>query len=258
MSVTEKLKIVANNVPKVYEAGRNISGIISPGKPYIDSSKISNFNGFFAYDKNLSVLETVDTSGATDVSAMFQQSMSLSAIPPLDTSKALYMQSMFFTCPGLVTLPPLNTDSAITMNSMFYSCYNLVSVSLSNTRKVTDLRDMFYNCTRLVEVECEMDWTSVMNCGNCFYGCESLEKLIISGVISVNGFDVSWSSKLTKDSLISIINALSSTTEGLTVTLSLSAINKAFETSPGLLNGSESYEWSELHTSKDNWNVVLI
>lgn len=41
-----------------------------------------------------------------------------------------------------------------------------------------------------------------------FDSCENLENLTIEGVIGENGFDVHWSTKLTHDSLISIISAL--------------------------------------------------
>ncbi|MDO5478291.1 MAG: hypothetical protein Q4G23_03915 [Clostridia bacterium] len=43
---------------------------------------------------------------------------------------------------------------------------------------------------------------------NAFTECNNLEKLIVSGIIGQNGFNVQWSTKLTHDSLMSIINAL--------------------------------------------------
>jgi hypothetical protein len=53
--------------------------------------------------------------------------------------------------------------------------------------------------------------------------------------IGQNGLDLHWS-PLNKASLINVINTLSSTTNGLTVTLSLNAVNNAFE---GGKNGPE-------------------
>lgn len=43
---------------------------------------------------------------------------------------------------------------------------------------------------------------------NAFYDCGALENLTIEGVIGQNGFNVQWSTKLSHDSLMSILNAL--------------------------------------------------
>jgi hypothetical protein len=63
---------------------------------------------------------------------------------------------------------------------------------------------------------------------------------------------------------VSIINALSTTTTGLTVTLSVDAVDKAFEYEYDdgegniiLDSGYNSYEWYELTQTKTNWNIVL-
>ena len=92
---------------------------------------------------------------------------------------------------------------------------------------------------------------------NAFTLCLKLMNITIMGTIGNNGFNVTWS-PLSKLSLISIINALSTTTTGLTVTLRLSAVNTAFETSPGAADGSTSDEWLALAATKPNWTISLI
>lgn len=89
-----------------------------------------------------------------------------------------------------------------------------------------------------------------------FQNARKLKHLKVTGKISVNGFNVQWSD-LTRDSLMSIINALSSTTTDLTVTLSLNAVNNAFETETGLADGSTGAEWLELIGSKPNCTITL-
>lgn len=89
-----------------------------------------------------------------------------------------------------------------------------------------------------------------------FDGCTALNHMIVKGVIGQNGFDVKWS-PLDKESLTSIAKALSTTTSGLTVTLSLDAVNAAFETSAGANDGSTSAEWLALVGQRKNWNIVL-
>lgn len=76
-----------------------------------------------------------------------------------------------------------------------------------------------------------------------------LETLIFTddSVIAV-GLTLQRCSKLSKASIESIINALSTTTSGLTVTLSQTAINNAFT----------EEEWDALETTKTNWTINLI
>ena len=91
-----------------------------------------------------------------------------------------------------------------------------------------------------------------------FLNCINLTNLTIEGTIGQNGFDVSSSKKLSKDSIISIINALSDTTTALTVTLSKTAVNNAFETAKGNADGSTSEEWAALIATKQNWTISLV
>ena len=93
---------------------------------------------------------------------------------------------------------------------------------------------------------------------NGFIRCIALEELNIKGIIAQSGFDTSWCKNLNKTSIMSIINALSATTTGLTVKISLTAVNNAFETSEGLANGSTSAEWIDLVATKSNWTISLI
>ncbi len=80
----------------------------------------------------------------------------------------------------------------------------------------------------------------------------------IEGSVIGNNIDFSYSKKLTRESLTNIISILSSTATGKTITLSLSAVNKAFETSEGANDGSTSAEWEALEASKTNWTISLI
>ena len=87
----------------------------------------------------------------------------------------------------------------------------------------------------------------------------TLENLsFIEGSIIGNTVTFSYSSKLKKQSITNIVNALSTTTSGLKVTLSLTAVNKAFETSSGANDGSNSAEWSALESTKTNWTISLV
>ena len=85
----------------------------------------------------------------------------------------------------------------------------------------------------------------------------ALENIEIEGTIGKNGFSLSQSQKLSKKSLISVVEHLSTTTSGLSVSLSKNAVNKAFETSVGANDGTTSTEWLALIGKKSNWTISL-
>lgn len=91
-----------------------------------------------------------------------------------------------------------------------------------------------------------------------FASTPNLVNLTIEGTIGQAGLNLRWSPKLSKASIASIINSLSSTTSGLSVTLSKTAVNTAFETASGLADGSVSDEWLNLIAQKNNWTVSLV
>ena len=62
---------------------------------------------------------------------------------------------------------------------------------------------------------------------------------------------------LDKANTTSVINALSDTASGQTLTLNITAVNKAFETAAGAADGSTSTEFAALVATKTNWTIVL-
>ena len=88
-----------------------------------------------------------------------------------------------------------------------------------------------------------------------FLYATQLKHAIFAGIIA-RSLEVQWS-PLDRESLTSIINALSTTTTGLTVTLSRTAVNKSFETSTGVNDGSTSTEWLALVATRSNWTIAL-
>lgn len=119
------------------------------------------------------------------------------------------------------------------------------------------LAQIFFNSTELVTVDQFIINENASFTQWVFHRCFALENITIGGTIGQNGFDIKWSTKLSHDSLISILNALSSTTSGLSVTVSQTAVNKAFETSEGANDGSTSQEWLNLIATKNNWTILL-
>ena len=117
------------------------------------------------------------------------------------------------------------------------------------------LNQTFMYCQNLKKIEKVILPKTPMRIDGFGY-CSSLTEIRFEGT-AYSGFDLQWSTQLSKASIISIINALSTTTSGLSVTLSKNAVNKAFETSNGANDGSTSAEWLALVATKSNWTVAL-
>ena len=95
--------------------------------------------------------------------------------------------------------------------------------------------------------------------GNAFNKAYTLKHCIFDGVLAVTGTGMNLKDciLLDKESITSLVNILSTTTSGLTVTLSLTAVNKAFETSENANDGRNSTEWQTLVNTKTNWTINL-
>ena len=132
-------------------------------------------------------------------------------------------------------------DSTITnMRAIFLSCGITLDMSKSTGNNATFgytkntllpkldfssatlLQSTFSSSSQLVEIE-EMVVHEKLQYASTFSGCTALEHLIVTGTIGQNGFDVS-ACPLSRDSLISIINALMS---GASKTITLGTTNLA-------------------------------
>jgi hypothetical protein len=120
------------------------------------------------------------------------------------------------------------------------------------------LNEMFYEARSLETIEeIELPY-SAGSASNAFTNCIALKNVTFVGPKAVTG-SISFQSctLLTKESITSIVNILSATASGKTLTLSKVAVDKAFETSEGANDGSTSTEWATLVATKTNWTISL-
>lgn len=92
--------------------------------------------------------------------------------------------------------------------------------------------------------------------GNEFQGADALKNLTIEGVIANNNLNFSACTKLTKASHVSIFEHIH-VTKTISITLSKTAVDTAFETSEGVADGSTSAEWLALVASRPNCTISL-
>lgn len=141
----------------------------------------------------------------------------------LDLSKATNTANIFAYNYDLTTLPKIDLSSSTTNNGTFDGDSNLKTIDELVVGEKTPFSNGSFNL------------------------CSALENMIVTGTIGQNGFNVQWSTKLSKASIESIINALSSTTSGLSITISKTAKEAAFTDA----------EWSALIATKSNWTISL-
>lgn len=128
-----------------------------------------------------------------------------------------------------------------------------------DTRGLSNVNSVFISSTALITIDniiLKDDGSQTFQ--SVFDYSRAIENLKITGVIGQNGFDLQHATKLSRASIESVINALSSTTTGLTVTLSKTAVNKAFETAEGANDGSSSNDWEWWIGTKQYWTISLV
>jgi hypothetical protein len=112
-----------------------------------------------------------------------------------------------------------------------------------------------YTYGRVVEIEKIITKESVTYAS--WFLNTNLTEIRFEGIIGQD-INFQWSTNLSLDSLMSIIEHISSTASGKTATFSKIAVNNAFETSEGLADGSTSEEWLNLIATKNNWTISLV
>lgn len=143
------------------------------------------------------------------------------------------------TNPGAMFYEPQITDTKVDIDiSEATATVNMfrLAMSMKTVRKLIVSENTTYNMT--------------------FATMRALENITFEGVIGQNGMSFANSPLLTKASLTNIVEH-TSTTATITITLSLKAVNKAFETSEGANDGSTNAEWLTLIGTRENVTITL-
>lgn len=119
----------------------------------------------------------------------------------------------------------MDFSTAYSLEYTFYNS-NISRIGTVIVKAGTPMTSAFA-LSKLVTIE-KLVLAEGQNYGNALNSCTELKNLIIDGVITQDGFNVSWSTLLTHDSLMSIINALKNYNgSGTTRTVTLGATNLA-------------------------------
>ena len=219
---TEPLSLddMAENVPKVYESGQNnIKEQVEPINAELEKCLSGNpVDGKTWYDK---FWDSLQKNG----------------------SRTWYEYTFF----GVWTDEMFNPKSPLvsTNATQMFARNNLTKIDVPISISGTNSTNVFYASPitriKLLKVSANTSFSGWFN------SCTSLVELNIEGTISYD-FNIQHSNKLNKTSIESIINALSTTTTGLSITLSGTAVANAFA----------GAEWQALVSSKPNWTISLV
>jgi hypothetical protein len=237
-------EFLADNVENVYEAG-----VANGGKAECDvfwdafqwnGTRTTYENAFKSNNWNNDSFKPkydIVPVGDYDASNMFNESGITDIVYclerqgiSLDFSKASRMDNTFMRCQSR-SLPQIDAGKLTRLNMTFYNMANLESISIINLSPSCTFTNTITYCYKLTDV-------------------------FITGTIGQTGLSFQ-SAPLTKASLTNIVNVLSTTTSGLTVTLPLAAVKKQFETTPGANDGNTSAEWLALAGTRSNWTITL-
>lgn len=126
------------------------------GKPYIDTSKITDFSHFCRADRFGDQIGYLDTSNGTAFGDMFA-SCTFKTHPPIDTSKGRYFQRMYQYSSTIATIPHFDTANGETFNDTFYGCASLETVSITTAKKNFST-STFQGCTKLKNITIGEGW----------------------------------------------------------------------------------------------------
>lgn len=129
----------------------------NPGKPFIDTSKITNFEYFCYANRMNEQVDSIDTSSGTCFSNCFRSCNNLKKITKLDVSKGSLFNECFYECYALESLPPLDISNGTLFTGMFTNCRKLDNISLTVPKRGFS-PNTFSSCVGLTNITIGQGW----------------------------------------------------------------------------------------------------
>lgn len=241
MTPSEKLQKIAENEQKVFTAGENVGYSEGYNVGY-DEGSTQGFDEGHAQgsaegwqqglDEGVNIGKSQQYNEFWDI---FQQNGNRKYYP--------YAFSFGWNDNNFKPKYPL-----INLSQVTYMFFNSEITNVNVDIGINGIRAdaMFSQCKQLQTIKKIIVDDKTVFTSNTFQQCEQLQDITIEGVIA-SDINIQYS-PLSKNSITNIINALSSSTSGKTLTLSATAKNNAFTDS----------EWSALIATKTNWTISLV
>lgn len=226
MTQAEKLQKIAENEERVYEAG------IEVGKAEGEKSEYDRFWDNYQ-----------DYGNPKDYSCAFSSSWTEEIFKPkydiIPTNAYMMFRGNQMNIDLVEHLKNLGitldlskaTGTQYLFNTSSFTRIGVVDVSGSTNSSPLD--STFTNCKNLVTIDKiipKVSFVGYNSFNSTFNNCISLVNITFGGTIETNGLNLQYSINLSHDSIVSIINALSSETSGKSITLSKHSVERAFST----------------------------
>ena len=202
MTIAEKLKKVAENEPKVHEAGKEAERKTF-WYDFQEGGNRKAYNNAFQNVWTDAMFNPIYDIRPTSAGYMFSGSKIVDLKGCLERS-------------GIV----LDTSNATSLDYAFSDAGSLAYCPEISALKNASLLSIFYNCKKLYSIDkliLKDDGSQTFN-DNSFKNCNSLVEIRIEGKIG-NNINFQWSKGLSMMSLVSIVSALSTSVSGKTITL---------------------------------------
>lgn len=230
MNIAEKLAKIAENEQAVFEAGKK--------------SEYDRFWDVYQENGNMTYYAYA-FAGVGWTQSVFKPKYNIVPVTP----------TSMFSSSRIVDIRPQTIGVDVDFSkctSFYYLCSNstikYIGVVDCSSASPASLSYIFSSAKELVSVEKvimpEMDSAGFAD--KSFENAVKLEHIRIEGVIR-RSTSLRWSVVLTKESITSIVQALSDTAEGQTITFSQTAKEAAFTDT----------EWAQLIGTKPNWTIAL-
>ena len=199
-----------------------------------DWENVNDCSRMFYNCSIITSIPNMNTSKVTNMGYMFSNCSRLTSVPAMDTSKVTNMTYMFYYCSSLTSIPSMDTSKVTNMSTMFGACSSLTSIPSMDTSKVTDMSSMFGACSSLTSIP-SMDTSKVTDMGYMFSNCSNLESIHMHG--TKVSFDISASTKFTREALVEILNNLATVTTSPTLTMGSRNLAKLTDADKAIATG---------------------
>ena len=234
MDIAEKVLRAKTDFDDVYEAGKKAEyDVFWDGVQ--DYGNRDNYSQAFAYawnDESFKPKYDIKCTGAYATNQIFFNTKIVDLVGCLkktnikfNTTEATAIQGIFDRAGILINTPPIDVINCTSMQMTYFSARKVKNIEIANIQETCTFDRVFHNMYELRDV------------------------VLINCTIGKNGINFQWSTKLSADSLKSIINALSTTTTGLTITLPTTA-----QSNYEAVYGSGS--WTTLVATRSNWTIA--
>lgn len=258
MSVAEKLLTISNNIKEVYRSGEGAGSMgLDYDAVYAAGEKAERIRFWNAYQGG-----GVAKSYAYSFAGSNWTDETFWPVYDIVQEQNAYGGYMFYSS-KITNLLQRLLDCSVTLDvsgstsGAYMFSYSTVTEipELNFSELCTKIGSAFLGCKSLRVIE-KLKVNEKMEFISTFQQCAALETLIVEGVIGSN-LTIHYTKVLSRESIESIVNALSSSASGLTLTLSSKAVATAFETESGKADGTTSDAWLALIAPKSNWTISL-